>query len=152
MKPLRSALLFVFCVAQMQARDLYLIDGRIFKEVWPADQTEVGKFHFRHQAGSVSVPVALLSRADYFENRLHLTVPVVSPESDEIVSSSYANRNYGARNLGARSYAPVNTVEESQTPEPPELRYERSNRPKTQHVNGYYRKDGTYVQPYRRSR
>jgi hypothetical protein len=155
MKRFRLLLIVSFCLIQVQAKDLHLVDGRVFKEVSSIAQFEVGTFRFRHQAGSGSVPTSLLSRSDFFEHNLHLgnvTTPPPPAAPAVLAHHSYVDRDYSTRSFADRGYAPETTAYTGLTGTTYTPRYERSYAPKTETVSGYYRQDGTYVGSYKRSR
>jgi hypothetical protein len=170
------ALSAVSVFSTLEARDLHLIDGRIFRGIQPPKIIE-GDLRIIHDAGVATIPADALSRTDYYEFGLHLhyssssvvassggtsttgTLGFNSSATNHV--SSYSERSYSSRSYGERQYrpehSPTEAVPASPTPDPSytsSARYTRppDNSPKTVHVRGYYNKHGTYVQPYTRRR
>lgn len=70
--------------------------------------------------------------------RVQANVVATQPETGGYARISYSSRNYAARNYSAPTYSTgssAGVVSETE---------------KTEHVSGYYRKDGTYVHSYNR--
>ena len=157
----------------MQARDLHLIDGRIFRGIQPPKIVD-GELRIVHDAGFATVTANSLSRADYYEFGLHLkhfnsntfasssattTGALGFNSSATSNGSSYSGRSYSNRDYSERQYNPdytsSTTVPAEPTPPPSYTSPTRYTRPpdtssKTVHVRGYYTKKGTYVQPHSR--
>ncbi|MEQ1934677.1 MAG: hypothetical protein ABL962_12510 [Fimbriimonadaceae bacterium] len=170
------ALTIVSVLPSLQARDLHLIDGRIFRGV-QSPKIIAGELRIVHDAGIASVSPNALSKADYYEFGLHINQPnspsVLASSSTTTpgalgfnsatagTGSSYSERSYSTRSYASRGYAPdytpaanPPTVPASAPSYTSSTRYTRppDNTPKTVQVRGYYTKKGTYVQPYSRRR
>lgn len=140
----------------VSARDLFVLDGRVFRD-FIVTSTHSDSLRFTHKAGVTAISTESLVRADYYELGIHKATPspppivhVPSPRANLVAEkSALQSRSYGDRSYAARSYVPENLEDEAASSKTDYSASESSGRV---FVKGYFRKDGTYVRSHTRRR
>ncbi len=78
-------------------------------------------------------------------------IVVRNKNSGEIYFNNSIDNFLGSRNNSVSFPEPIKITEPIKIDSSPPIQPSTNNRPKTVHVDGYYRKDGTYVRPHTRS-
>lgn len=159
MKAFSIAVFVLLGACNLTARDLHLIDGRIFKNV-RITAIELEDIRFLHDGGLGSIKFSTLTEADKREWSAATADPVIAGRLNTTVEKSYGDRSYAQRDYSTRSYGD-RTYAERYLPKESSVEETRPSSASSYipssssgviHVKGYTRKDGTYVRPHTRRR
>lgn len=135
--------IFVAVLASASAGDLHLTDGRVFTNITIVSRSEA-ELKFSHASGVATVPLASLSRADILELDIAHAIKLPEPTPPRYTPTSSSTSPQPNRSS-------VNS-EKSYTSENRYVRNYTGSSGGAVHVNGYFRKNGTYVQSHSRRR